>query len=362
MTTAASRLFTPHTFGRTSLVNRVVMAPMTRNRAIGNVPNESMATYYAQRAGAGLIVTEGISPSANGLGYARIPGLFNDEQVAGWKKVTDAVHAKGGRIFAQLMHTGRASHEKNLPAGAKVIAPSAVALSQPIWVDADGNVPATMPVAMTEADIRTTIEEYARSAELAITAGFDGVELHAANGYMIEQFLNTASNQRTDGHGGSVAGRARFALEVARAAAARIGADRVGVRVSPYGVFNDMTPDAQTDELYLHLAREFSALGLAYLHVVDHSSIGAPPVSADLKGLLRTTFKGTFVLSGGYDLARAEADLQAGRGDLVAFGRPFIANPDLVSRMKTGAELAAADFATFYTPGDNGYTDYPAAG
>jgi N-ethylmaleimide reductase len=352
-------LFSSYSLGRITLKNRVVMAPMTRNRALGNVPNELMATYYAQRADAGLIVTEGTSPSPNGLGYARIPGLFSAEQVAGWRKVTDAVHAEGGRIFVQLMHTGRASHEKNLPAGAHVLAPSAIALSTPLWVDPDGNLPPTTPKAMSSEEVASTIGEYARAAELAIEAGFDGVELHGANGYLIDQFLNVASNQRDDVYGGSVENRARFALDVARAAAKAIGGDRVGIRVSPYGVFNDMTPDAETDALYLHLASELSALGLVYLHVVDHSSMGAPEVSPTLKAKLRATFKGTSILSGGYDRARAEADLTESKGDLVAFGRPYISNPRLAHLLEADKPLAAPDFGTFYTPGEKGYTDYP---
>lgn len=352
-------LFSPTTLGRITLKNRVVMAPMTRNRALGNVPNELMVTYYEQRADAGLIVTEGTSPSPNGLGYARIPGIFSDAQVAGWRRVTDAVHAAGGRIFVQLMHTGRASHEKNLPPGARVLAPSEVALSAPIWVDPDGNAPPTAPHAMSLDEIASTVAEYARASERAIEAGFDGVELHGANGYLIDQFLNVASNRREDTYGGSVENRARFAVEVARAVANAIGAERVGIRVSPYGAFNDMTADADTHALYVHLARELSTLGLVYLHVVDHSSMGAPEVSPALKAELRATFKGAYVLSGGYDRARADGDLAAGKGDLVAFGRPYISNPRLAHRLEAGAPLAAPEFATFYTPGEKGYTDYP---
>jgi N-ethylmaleimide reductase len=355
-------LFSPYTLGRITLSNRVVMAPMTRNRSPGNAPGEAVARYYAQRAEAGLIVTEGTSPSPNGLGYARIPGLFNDGQVKGWRAVTDAVHAASGHLFVQLMHTGRASAAENLPAGARVLAPSAVALSQPVWVDGPGNTPAALPVAMTEADIESTLEEFARSAELAVQAGCDGVEIHGANGYLVDQFLNTASNLRTDRWGGSVENRARFAVEVARRCATRIGGDRVGIRLSPYGVFNDMKPDAEMDALYAHLARELSATGIAYLHVVDHSSMGAPEVKPAIKETFRKAFKGTLVLSGGYDKARAEADLQAGRADLVAFGRPFISNPRLPTLLRQGKPLARPDFATFYTPGEQGYTDYPVVG
>ena len=359
---ADSKLFSSYTLGRITLASRIVMSPMTRNRAIGNVPNELMATYYAQRASAGLIVTEGIAPCANGLGYARIPGLFTPEHVAGWRKVTDAVHAAGGHIFAQLMHTGRASHEKNLPAGARVVAPSATPLAQPIWVDPDGNLPASTPEAMSADDITSTRDEFVHSAQCAIDAGFDGVELHAANGYILDQFLNTASNHRSDVYGGRIENRARFVLEVAEAVAARIGADRVGIRVAPYGAFNDMVADEETDALFTYLTGSLSKLGLVYLHVVDHSSMGAPEVKASLKADLRTRFKGTYILSGGYDRGRAEADLVENRGDLVSFARPFIANPKLPALLESGGELAQADFATFYTPGAQGYTDYPVVG
>lgn len=351
-------LFTPATLGMLQLTNRIVMAPMTRSRAISNMPNELMEKYYRLRAAAGLTITEGTSPSANGLGYARIPGLFSDAQVQGWRRVTDGVHQAGGKIFVQLMHTGRVSHPANMPAGAKILAPSAVAAPGEMWTDSNGQQPHPVPVAMSEADIAQAIAEYAAAARLAVKAGFDGVELHAANGYLIDQFLNTASNQRTDGWGGSIEHRIRFAVEVAKATAAAIGADRVGMRISPYGVFNGMASDAEMDALYEHLIAELNRIGLVYIHVVDHSSMGAPEVSPALKAKIRAAFKGKYILSGGYDLARANADLDAQRGDFVAFGRPFISNPDLVEKLRTGSALAAPDFNTFYTPGEKGYTDY----
>jgi N-ethylmaleimide reductase len=354
------KLFSSYKLGKLELANRTVMSPMTRSRAIGNVPNDLMATYYAQRAEAGLIVTEGTSPSPNGLGYARIPGLFDAAQVEGWKKVTSAVHAAGSKIFVQLMHTGRVTHPKNLPAGARTLAPSAVLLDGHMYTDEDGPQPHPTPEAMTDAEVESTIGEFVLSAKLAIEAGFDGVELHGANGYLIEQFLNTASNQRTDRWGGSVENRARFAIEVARRAAAAIGADRVGIRLSPYGVFNGMTPDAETDALYTHVAAELGKVGLAYIHLVDHASMGAPAVPPSIKEAIRKSFGGTILLSGGYDAKRAEADLVEGKGELVAFGRPFLANPKLVTKLRSGAELAAPDASTFYTPGEKGYTDYPA--
>ncbi|MEO6601794.1 MAG: alkene reductase [Polyangiaceae bacterium] len=352
-------LFSPYTLGPITLKNRVVMSPMTRNRSLGNVPGENVVTYYKQRAEAGLIITEGTAPSANGLGYARIPGIYNPAQVAAWKKVTDAVHGAGGHIFVQLMHTGRVAHLANMPEGGHPVAPSAVTLAEGIWVDPDGNQPAAAPKAMDAAEIESTIEEYAHAAECAMQAGFDGVELHGANGYLIEQFLNTATNQRTDDWGGTIGGRSRFALEVARRTVARIGKDRVGIRLSPFGAFNGMVADAETVALYESLAADLSKVGLVYIHVVDHSSMGAPPVPSETKQKIHAAFNGTFILSGGYDKARAEADLQAKLGDLVAFGRPFVSNPQLVQKLAKGSPLHAPDFATLYTPDNKGYTDYP---
>ncbi len=351
-------LFTPTSLGKLQLGNRIVMAPMTRSRAIGNVPNELMEQYYAQRAAAGLLISEGVSPSPNGLGYARLPGLFSAQQVAGWKRVNDAVHAKGGKTYVQLMHTGRVSHAANMPAGSKILAPSAIAMSGEVWTDSQGMQPYPVPAAMTEDEIAATIAEYAQAARNAIDAGFDGVELHAANGYLIDQFLNTASNQRDDQWGGSVENRIRFAVEVAKASAAAIGAERIGMRISPYGVFNDMRPDAKMDALYLRLVEALNEIGLVYIHIVDHSSMGAPEVSPELKAKIRANFKGKYILSGGYDAARANADLDAQKGDLVAFGRPFISNPDLVSKLQSGGAWTPVDPATFYTPGAKGYTDY----
>ncbi|MEO0788386.1 MAG: alkene reductase [Bacteroidota bacterium] len=356
-------LFQPYEQKGLSLKNRVVMAPMTRSRAIGNVPNELMAEYYGQRTGAGLIITEGTSPSPNGLGYPRIPALYNDEQAAGWKKVTAAVHQGGSKIFLQIMHTGRVTHPDNLPAGGRVLAPSAIALTQTkMYVDGKGELEIPAPEAMTKEEIKAAIQEYMNSAKLAIEAGFDGIELHGANGYLIDQFLNPLSNKREDEYGGSLDNRLRFFREVGEAVIAAIGADRVGLRISPYGVFNELGDFGSTDETFVAVARLADELGIAYLHLVDHSAMGAPEVSDSIKAQLRDAFSQTFILSGGYDAERAASDLQAGRGDLVAFGRPFIANPDLVNRMKSGAEINQPDFNTFYTPGAEGYTDYATLG
>jgi N-ethylmaleimide reductase len=349
-----SSLFSPFTLGRLQLPNRIVMSPMTRSRALGNVPNAMMAKYYALRASAGLILTEGTAPSPNGLGYPRIPGVYTDAQIAGWRLVTDAVHTAGGRIFIQLMHTGRIGHVHNVPAGGHIVAPSAIAAPGMMYTDAAGPQPHPVPQAMTEADLTSTRAELVHAAKSAIAAGADGIELHGANGYLLEQFLNVASNQRTDGYGGTVAGRTRFVLEVARAVVDAIGADRVGIRLSPYGVNGGLVSDPETDAVYTHLATELSKLGLVYIHVIDHAAMGA-----ELKATLRATFHGAYILSGGYDRARAEADLDAKRGDLVAFGRPFLANPDLVAKLENNAPLHPPQPATFFTPGEPGYLEYP---
>jgi N-ethylmaleimide reductase len=318
-----------------------------------------MAEYYSQRASAGLIITEGTSPSPNGLGYPRIPGIFSPEQINGWKRVTDAVHAKGAKMFVQLMHCGRVSHSLNMPAGTRILAPSAVAAKGQMFTDAQGLQPFPVPQAMTEADIKIAVEEYAQAARNAITAGFDGIELHGANGYLIEQFIRPNSNLRTDEYSGSINNRSRFVLEVAQAAIKAIGQDKVGIRLSPFGVVNDMPLYDEMEEDYAYLARQLNTLGLLYIHLVDHSSMGAPKVPDSMKATFRKLFTRSLLLSGGYDAERAENDLAAAKCDLIVVGRPFLANPDLVERWRTNAPVNAPDPATFYTPGPKGYTDYP---
>jgi N-ethylmaleimide reductase len=352
-------LFTPFQLGRITLANRIVMSPMTRSRALGNIPNASMAEYYKLRASAGLILTEGTAPSANGLGYARIPGVYSPAQIAGWRTVTDSVHAAGGRIFIQIMHTGRIGHAANLPEGGRVLAPSAIAAPGTMYTDSHGPQPHPVPDAMTAGDITAAVAEFTHAARSAIEAGADGIELHGANGYLIEQFLSSSANQRTDAYGKTVAGRIRFVVEVAESVAAAIGGDRVGLRVSPYGVNGGIVPDADTDEVYTALARELARVGIGYLHVVDHSAMGAPPVKPEIKAALREAFGGAFLLAGGYDRARAEADLEAKKADLIVFGRPFLSNPNLVTKLRDNRELHPADHTTFFTPGDKGYLDYP---
>jgi N-ethylmaleimide reductase len=359
------KLFSNCRIGDTELDNRVVMSPMTRSRAPGNLPNELMAEYYGQRASAGLIITEGTSPSPNGLGYARIPGISSPEQTAGWKLTTDAVHAGRGKIFIQLMHAGRVGSIFNLPKTAELVAPSAVAVSGKIWTDSQGEQPYDLPRQMTTGDIRIAIQEYVKASKNAVAAGFDGVEIHGANGYLITQFLDPGSNIRNDDYGGDPVRRNRFAIEVAKEVSAAIGAGRVGIRLSPYGVFNDMSGTYEgIAEQYTQLAEELGKLGLAYIHLVDHSAMGAPkPDPATVKAMcqaFRHAGGKAIILSGGYDRERAEADLQSGDADLIAFGRPFISNPDFVEKLKNGETLAEPDQTTFYTPGPAGYTDYPA--
>lgn len=355
-----SMIETEFQLGPFTLSNRLVMAPMTRCRAIGNVPNQLMAEYYGQRAGAGLIITEGTAPCQNGLGYARIPGIFTPEQVQGWKQVTNAVHERGGHIFAQLMHTGRVSHLANMPAGAEVLAPSGEACPGEIFTDVLGKQPHTIPRVMSLADIRQATQEFSRAAQNAVRAGFDGVEIHGASGYLIEQFLNANINHRSDQYGGTIPARNRFAIEVARAAAEAIGPPRVGIRLSPHGTFNWTGDYPELEAQYLELVAELSTLGLAYVHLVDHWGKSAPGLPNPFAQRLRGAFAGAFILSGTYTRDQSEADLLEGRADLIALGTPFIANPDLVIRFITGASLNLADTSTFYTPGPKGYTDYPA--
>ncbi len=355
------KLFLPAKLGQLTLKNRIVMAPMTRCRAIGNVPNELMAEYYGQRAGAGLIITEGTAPSPNGLGYARIPGCFSMVQVEGWKKTTSAVHKAGGKIFLQLMHTGRISHSLNLQEGAQIIAPSAVRASGQMWTDSAELQDFPIPKHMDDDDLLLTLTEYVAAAKHAIDAGFDGVELHAANGYLLEQFLSPVSNIRTDKYGGSIENRCRFVLEVVKEVSEVIGKEKTGVRLSPYGVASDMPHYPEIDETYTYLAEELNKLGIVYLHIVDHSAMGAPEVPSEIKIIIRSRFKNTIILSGGYNRESAEAEIENSQADLIAFGRPFINNPDLVKRMKNHWPMShELNMQQFYTADEKGYTDYPA--
>ncbi len=354
-------LFNSYKMGDIQLKNRFVMAPMTRCRAIENKPNDLMALYYSQRAEAGLIVTEGASPSPAGLGYARIPGIFSKDQIAGWKKVTKAVHDAGSKIFLQMMHTGRVSHSLNLPSNSKIVAPSATMAPGKMWTDQQGMQDFPVAHEMSESEIETTINEFVLGAKNAIEAGFDGVEIHGANGYLVDQFINTVSNKRKDKWGGSIENRIRFAVEVTKRVATAIGAKKVGIRLSPFGVFNGMETDTEHELVFTALAKELSNIGIVYLHLVDHSSMGAPVVPESMKNKIRENFKHTLILSGGYDKERAEKDLDDKKGELVAFGRLFISNPKLVTKFKNNqplVNLTAESQNTFYSSNEIGYTDY----
>jgi len=353
----SASLFSSFAMGPFTLQNRVVMAPMTRSRSPGNVPGGLVARYYGQRADVGLIITEGTSPAPEGLGYMNIPGAFSDAQIAGWKGVADAVHARGAVVFVQLMHTGRVAHPLNLPAGCDVVAPSAVAAPGQMFTP-EGQKDHPTPRALTTAELPGVIQSYVDAAKKLVAAGIDGVELHAANGYLLEQFLSPVTNQRTDGYGGDADKRHRFVVEVAQAVVDAIGGARVGIRLSPHGVNGGMTSYEGIDESYIALTKKLAATGLQYVHVVDHSAMGAPPVPASLKRAMRAAFPRTFILCGGYDKASATVALVEGEADLVAFGRPVLANPDFVARLQADKALNAVDFSTLYTPGEKGYVDY----
>ncbi|OWW21197.1 alkene reductase [Noviherbaspirillum denitrificans] len=346
------KLFTSIRVGDLALKNRMVMAPMTRSRADGaGVPEDIVATYYAQRAGAGLIISEGTAPSAIGKGYLNTPGIYSDEQVRAWKKVTDAVHEQGGLIFLQAMHTGRIAHESLIPAGQQPVAPSAIRANGQIFT-ADGMKDFAAPRALALEEIPGVIDEYRNATRLALQAGFDGVELHAASGYLPEQFLSSGSNQRTDVYGGSVQNRARFVLDALKAMIEVAGSGRVGMKISPEMNFNDVHDD-NPRETYTYLVDQLKGLNLAYLHV---ALFGTP---TDYHGMLRPRFEGAYLAGGGLTQESAEALLQEGKADAVVFGSAFLANPDLPKRFLVGAPLNVPDKATFYSPGAKGYTDYP---
>ncbi len=353
-------LFTPFRLGPLDLPNRVVMAPMTRNRAgPGNAPTALNATYYAQRASAGLIVTEATQVSPQGLGYPGTPGIHSAEQVAGWKLVTEAVHAAGGQIFLQLWHVGRISHPSLQPGGALPVAPSAIAPAGQAWT-LDGMKPYVTPHALTESEIKGVVEDYRRGAANAKSAGFDGVELHGANGYLIDQFLRDKSNQRTDRYGGSAQNRARFLIEVSEALIGEWGAARVGVRLSPTNPFNDMG-DGNPAMTFSTAVGELNRLGPSYLHIVEPGDTDPVP-AGEVPNLrfFRRLWRGPLIANKGYDLSRANAALREGAADLVSFATLFLANPDLPERLRRSGPFNAGERKTFYGGGAAGYTDYPA--
>lgn len=346
------QLFIPTQIGRYTVQNRMVMAPMTRSRADdAGVPSNLVSTYYAQRASAGLIISEGVFPSAMGKGYVRTPGIETTAQVAAWKQVTDAVHAKGGRIFMQVMHCGRISHPSLLPNAAQPVAPSAIKAAGQTWTGS-GMQDFVTPRELSVEEIAGVVNDYRMATRRALDAGFDGVELHAASGYLPEQFLSSGSNQRHDRYGGSVENRARFVLEVLGAMVAEAGGDRVGIKISPEMNFNDIVDDAP-QETYSYLVSQLRNLNLAYLHV---ALFGA---KVDYHALLRPSFAGAYLIGGGLDQKSAEDALGEGRANATVFGSAFLANPDLVERFRQGAALNTPNKDTFYAPGAQGYTDYP---
>lgn len=353
-----THLQTPIKIGTYQLPNRIVMAPLTRMRAPDNIPTELMATYYAQRSTAGLIISEATQISPQGVGYPATPGIHNALQVVGWKKITEAVHAQHSHIFLQLWHVGRISHpdfhDGHLPVAPSAITPKGEAVTP------HGMKPFVTPRALDTDEIPGIVEDYRQAAINALDAGFDGIEIHSANGYLLDQFLRDGTNQRTDRYGGSLKNRVRFLLEVTEAVASVWGAERVGIRLSPSGTFNDMT-DSDPESIFVYLLRQLNRFGLAYVHIVDalESDIrhGANVINLEV---LRKAYNGVLIVCGGYDQARAEAAVTQGMADAVAFGQLYIANPDLVERFRLNAPLNEPDPGTFYGGNEKGYTDYPA--
>ncbi|WP_439587549.1 alkene reductase [Hydrogenophaga sp.] len=360
-------LFEPTSAGSLQLANRIVMAPLTRNRAPGAVPTPLMATYYRQRASAGLLITEATAISHQGQGYADVPGLYAPEQIAGWKRVTQAVHDAGGKIVVQLWHVGRVSHTELQPAGGAPVAPSAIRARTKTVLIKNGVptfVETSEPRALALGELPGIVEDYRRAALAAIEAGFDGVEIHAANGYLIDQFLKTGSNQRTDIYGGAIENRARLLLEVTKAVVGAIGGERTGIRLSPVTPANDAL-DADPQPLFEHVMRQLAPLDLAYVHFIEGATGGSREIPdrpfdyAALQEAYRAAGgRAAWMANNGYDRALAEKSLREG-ADLVAFGKLFIANPDLVQRLKRGGPFNEPDRATFYGGGEKGYTDYP---
>jgi len=363
-------LFSRYEIGPYTLKNRMVMAPLTRSRSKqpGNVPGRMNAFYYAQRASAGLIITEATQISQQGQGYAWTPGIYTEEQIEGWRLVAESVHDADGLIFMQLWHVGRISHPALQPKGALPVAPSAIAPTGMAFItSAKGEpefVPFVVPRALAIDELPALVKQYVQAAKNALAAGLDGVEIHAANGYLLDQFLNSSTNVRTDVYGGSIENRARLLLEIVEAVTRVCGSDRVGVRISPLGTFNDMG-DENPEALFAYVAEKLGEHDLAYLHVVDPSygghqtTDGADPSGVALMAMIRKRFKGTLMVCGGYTLERAQDAIRNQQADLVAFGRPFIANPDLPERFRIGAALNEPDHVTFYGGGVQGYVDYP---
>ncbi|HYN54435.1 MAG TPA: alkene reductase [Methylotenera sp.] len=351
-------LFSPTKLGSINLKNRMVMAPLTRNRAgEGGVPQPLNVTYYEQRASAGLIVTEATPISDMGHGYPALPGIYTDAQVAGWKKITDAVHAKGGKIVLQLWHVGRISHPTLLPNDALPVAPSAIKPAGQAFTY-QGLVDYVEPRALDASELPGIVADFVHATKCSLAAGFDGVEIHAANGYLLDQFLRDGTNKRTDNYGGSIENRARLLMEVTKAVVDTAGADKVGVRISPVNPFNDMQ-DSNPQVLFNYVAEALSKFNLAYLHAVEGGIHGGGESDLFDFAALRKYFKGSYMANLAYDKARGNAAISSGHANVIAYGVPFIANPDLVERYKIDAKLNEADSSTFYGGSEQGYIDYP---
>jgi len=358
-------LLSPLTIGNTELSNRIFMAPLTRSRAQqpGNVPGDLNVEYYSQRATAGLIVTEATPVSQQGQGYAYTPGIYTDAQEAGWKKVVDSVHAKGGHMSLQLWHVGRISNTELQEDGAAPVAPSAIQAensqcSAPVEGGSLKMMPCAMPRALNTDELPGIVEQYRKAAIRGLNAGFDFFEVHSANGYLLHQFLATNTNHRTDEYGGNIENRARLVLEVLDAVIEAVGKDKVGVRLSPNFVAHDMNDD-ESEEMTLYLAKAFTERGIAYLHIAEPDWAGGAPLTESFRSKMRGQFKGALIFCGNYDAEKAEQTLTKGVADAIAFGRSYIANPDLVARFREGAELNTPNPETFYGGGAEGYTDYP---
>lgn len=350
------KLLMPYTKGGLAIKNHLVMAPMTRARAINNLPNELIAEYYAQRTGAGLIITEGTAPAPEALGYARIPGVFNPQQVEAWKLITNKVHKGDSKIFMQLMHTGRMGHIDNLPEGFTLVGASEIKASGQIFTDTRGMQDYSQPVSLSKEGIENVINGFVAAAKNAIAAGFDGIEIHGANGYLLEQFLNPNINNRTDKYGGSIKNRARFTLQVTASIIEAVGKEKVGIRLSPFSTLGDLAnyDDEETHQTYTYLAEELNELQIAYMHIGVNTPIPVRTFQA-----IRSSFSGTIILCNGLTVETGEEALHNGFADIVGFGRYFLSNPDFVERIKKGEALNPVDFTTLYTPGAEGYTDYP---
>ena len=358
---SASKLFDPYKLGAVTLTNRAVMAPLTRNRAVaGFVPNPLAIEYYGQRASAGLLITEASQVSQQGQGYQDTPGIYTKEQVAGWRKVTGRVNERGGHIYIQLWHVGRISHTTLQENGGAPVAPSAIRAKTKTFVGG-AFADVSEPRALELSEIPGIIENFKRAAANALEAGFDGVEIHGANGYLLDQFAKDGSNKRTDAYGGSIENRARLMIEVSKAVASAAGADRTGIRISPVTPANDVS-DSNPQPLFDHIVDQLNALKLIYIHVIEGATGGPRDIAPFDYDSLRKRFSGTYIANNGYDFKLATEVLDRNKADLIAFGKPFISNPDLVERLKLGAPLNDFDKATFYGGGAKGYTDYPALG